>query len=127
MGAAQTEDFRGLAFIPAPVVAAAEAERSRLEGEVVMAITPEKALGNKRQVEAQKVAELEKKIDEMLVARFDGRSSCTMDTKGYDAFVITEVIKRFSSAGWIVNYVGDQCDGDYLEFKPKHLLRAVNS
>lgn len=78
-----------------------------------MAVTPKQAIGNKREIERERIDALEKQFDELLVNDYDGRHGVSISTpKGVSDFVLAEVVRRFEAAGWTVKR---ECGGDQRE------------
>ena len=87
-----------------------------------MVIGPDELLKRITEDEAGKIEQLEKKIDDSLRASYEGNNSVVLD---YDIFrdirkcTVDALLSKYRQAGWSVNYISDQRDGDYYEFKRK--------
>jgi hypothetical protein len=86
-----------------------------------MAITPLEAIKLTKEEKIQ-LKKFEEIIDNGIKKRFqDYDSRAIIDLpNGLNYKLRKEIEKIYDNAGWSVNYVSDQRDGDYLEFKPKN-------
>lgn len=87
-----------------------------------MTITPEQAKERfNRHIKAE-LGKLEKKIDNVLMRDFPnyGGMVAIIGIVDIDYRIIQEVKKMYENLGWVVKYVSDQREGDFLEFKLKN-------
>ena len=82
-----------------------------------MTITPQEAM-KLQESDREEIAELERKIDESLRNRFEG-GSVAINFRYSTRRVREEIERMYGAAGWNVEYVSDQRDGDFFQFSPK--------
>lgn len=86
-----------------------------------MAIRPAKAVEEMDRRIAAQVQNLERQID-ILLAReyYTGAPNVVFSLSDHlHEKALKEIIRRFESAGWKVEYKSDQRDGSWLEFSTK--------
>lgn len=69
--------------------------------------------------EGPAMQQFEATVDEELTRRFAGRGQGVSVgvPRGIRRFVLDQVLDKYRQAGWNVQIVYDQRDGDYIEFK----------
>jgi hypothetical protein len=84
-----------------------------------MAITPEQAAQRARPDE-QKLKQLESIIDKTIITAQKTGTTATFDGRGIGDYATrTEIMDRYRTAGWHVEYHSDQREGDWLTFTPQ--------
>ena len=74
-------------------------------------------LGRRRDKNTKHVEALAERCVSALESRYDERSPVWVDIKGFNSFIVDEVMRSFKAKGWKVRISSDQRDGNALVFE----------